>query len=96
VRRRAWSRETHETGICRGRNRRDAASRSIEWQDRDAAQQNLHPNLPHGREGRIPVESPLQLCETQGRQQHFAVMFRQFVENGIRAVTGVDGDVGVD
>ncbi len=32
-------------------------SRGIERQDRDAAQQNLQPNLPYGREGRIPVET---------------------------------------
>ena len=73
-----------------------SGSRGIERQDRDAAQQNLQPNLPYGREGRIPVETALQLREAQGRQQHLAVMLRQFVENGIRAVTGVDGDIGVD
>lgn len=70
--------------------------RSIERQNRDAAQKNLQPDLPYAREGRISVETSLQLREAQGREQHLAVMLGQLVENGIRAVTGVDGDIGVD
>jgi hypothetical protein len=47
-------------------------------------------------ESRIPMETSLQFCKAQGRQQHLTIVLSQFVENGISTIASMNTDIRID
>ena len=44
----------------------------------------------------MPVNTPLQLGQAQGRQQYLAVMFCELGKNRVGAIASINRDIGVD
>jgi hypothetical protein len=52
--------------------------------------------MPYRRKVGVPVNTPRQFSKTQGRQQHFAVMFCELGKNCVGAIAGMIREIGID
>lgn len=84
----------HPTALCDNLTVGKCSS-CVEGQHRQATQQHGQSGLTQGRKGGLLIKSPLQLDDTEGRQQNRPIVRLQARQDSLGSVAGVIGSTAV-